>query len=380
MKNEGFTLIELLAVIVVLAIIALIATPMILGVVEKARKGAAESSALGWIDSIEKYIILHDLNASEYPYELKNGTWNAAAANSNLENKSLNEIIFTKGELPKSGTITINNKGKVTDYSLVFGVYIVTPKNGNPSTAVATKISKSEQTGFTGTIYRNDSGKISLGDKVEVSGEKIAYDAVGWCAKNIADNVDLCNSMIEDDYIWDDNESCETELASAIENGEISEGQFSCYEKKKIEYPHVTSDSETGYSPYVTNPSEISTDYYLRHDIVNGVVKYTYVCGIENNTRFCIPIVSYATGEYEEIDGSSYPKIERNGKLFDDGLNIIKELFTDCDYGWTDDGVQRCRGTRVTEIYSNGGRAWAQVQTNSGTCWTNYDGANAQCS
>ncbi|MDD3452803.1 MAG: prepilin-type N-terminal cleavage/methylation domain-containing protein, partial [Bacilli bacterium] len=32
MKKTGFTLIELLAVIVILAIIALIATPMILGV------------------------------------------------------------------------------------------------------------------------------------------------------------------------------------------------------------------------------------------------------------------------------------------------------------------------------------------------------------
>ena len=36
----GFTLIELLAVIVILSIIALIATPMILGVIETAKKGA----------------------------------------------------------------------------------------------------------------------------------------------------------------------------------------------------------------------------------------------------------------------------------------------------------------------------------------------------
>ena len=52
MNKKGFTLIELLAVIVILAIIALIATPTILGVIEKAKKGAAESSALGYIDAI----------------------------------------------------------------------------------------------------------------------------------------------------------------------------------------------------------------------------------------------------------------------------------------------------------------------------------------
>ena len=55
MKNtKGFTLIELLAVIVILAIIALIATPMILGVIDSAKKGAAESSAYGYLESVEK--------------------------------------------------------------------------------------------------------------------------------------------------------------------------------------------------------------------------------------------------------------------------------------------------------------------------------------
>ena len=40
MKNrKGFTLIELLAVIVILAVIALIATPIILNMIENAKKG-----------------------------------------------------------------------------------------------------------------------------------------------------------------------------------------------------------------------------------------------------------------------------------------------------------------------------------------------------
>ena len=44
-SNKGFTLVELLAVIVILAIIALIATPVILGIIEDARKSANERSA-----------------------------------------------------------------------------------------------------------------------------------------------------------------------------------------------------------------------------------------------------------------------------------------------------------------------------------------------
>ena len=54
-KKKGFTLIELLAVIVILAIIALIATPIVLNMIKNARKSAAKSSSLGYIDSIEKY-------------------------------------------------------------------------------------------------------------------------------------------------------------------------------------------------------------------------------------------------------------------------------------------------------------------------------------
>ena len=45
MKNKGFTLIELLAVIVILAIIALIATPIILGIIDDARNSAKQRTA-----------------------------------------------------------------------------------------------------------------------------------------------------------------------------------------------------------------------------------------------------------------------------------------------------------------------------------------------
>ena len=54
MKKKGFTLIELLAVIVILAIIALIATPLVLKYIEKAREEAAIASAYAYIDAYEK--------------------------------------------------------------------------------------------------------------------------------------------------------------------------------------------------------------------------------------------------------------------------------------------------------------------------------------
>ena len=53
MKNKGFTLIELLAVIVILAIIALIATPVILGIIENSRNEAKARSAELAISGVE---------------------------------------------------------------------------------------------------------------------------------------------------------------------------------------------------------------------------------------------------------------------------------------------------------------------------------------
>ena len=51
-KRNGFTLIELLAVIIVLAIIALIAMPIIFNVIENAKIKAMENSAYGLIDAV----------------------------------------------------------------------------------------------------------------------------------------------------------------------------------------------------------------------------------------------------------------------------------------------------------------------------------------
>lgn len=108
--KKGFTLIELLAVIVILAIIALIATPMILGVIENAKKGAVESSANGYIQAIEKQSLTDIINGGA---ELKDGVYDVP-----IENVSI------KGEPPKAGWLVVE-KGEIKDYSFSIDGYIV---------------------------------------------------------------------------------------------------------------------------------------------------------------------------------------------------------------------------------------------------------------
>ncbi len=61
-NNKGFTLIELLAIIVILAIIAVITVPIILNIIETARKGAAKNSVTGYGKAVE-------LAFTEYQYQ-----------------------------------------------------------------------------------------------------------------------------------------------------------------------------------------------------------------------------------------------------------------------------------------------------------------------
>ena len=61
MKNNGFTLIELLAVIVILAIIALIATPIILGIINDAREESNERSVELYAAAVKNAVAAYQL-------------------------------------------------------------------------------------------------------------------------------------------------------------------------------------------------------------------------------------------------------------------------------------------------------------------------------
>ena len=115
MKNKkGFTLIELLAVIVILAIIALIATPIILNMIENAKKGAAKDSAYGYIEAIEYNNSMADLGLNNNYTKIPDGN--------DLDITTLG--VKVKGSKPASGTITIK-KGNVTKAELCINNYKV---------------------------------------------------------------------------------------------------------------------------------------------------------------------------------------------------------------------------------------------------------------
>ncbi len=142
---KGFTLIELLAVIVILAIIALIATPIVLNLIDKARKGAAESSAYAYVNAAEKAAVVTlmdntgvNLGGATCTVQTSTNVLNCASGASSVATLSLD----IKGDLPSSGgTITFDENGSVTNASFTingYGVVVDDKGKATVSTTTAT--------------------------------------------------------------------------------------------------------------------------------------------------------------------------------------------------------------------------------------------------
>ena len=123
--KKGFTLIELLAVIVILAIIALIATPIILNIIEDSKEQSVKSSANLYVDGLSKYIVSKNMER-----EFKPSSCTISNGNISCDGTSLDYTV--DGDKPTSGTISFNN-GIVTGYQLYINGYTVT-KSGNDVT------------------------------------------------------------------------------------------------------------------------------------------------------------------------------------------------------------------------------------------------------
>ena len=134
MKKYGFTLVELLAVVVILAVVALIATPIILNVINDAKKSSVKQSAIGYVDAVEKTILEKKTN-TDIDYDGKY-TIKKDQITKESETASLLPIldliqlnVNVKGELPNKGNLEIK-KSNVISGEFYYNNYLVTLSNG----------------------------------------------------------------------------------------------------------------------------------------------------------------------------------------------------------------------------------------------------------
>ena len=126
MKNnkKGFTLVELLAVIVILAIIALIATPIILNVIDDAKTNAAKNSAYGYIDALEKanaqdMLSSESINVLSGDYTISDGALTHGESAVTVKFKGTKPtsgtLTYAEGKLSSGSTITVDGKTFTSD-------------------------------------------------------------------------------------------------------------------------------------------------------------------------------------------------------------------------------------------------------------------------
>ncbi len=237
---RGFTLIELLAIIVILAIIAVITVPIILNIIEDAKKGSITDSAYGYKNAIKSYsVYLQTVDSTS------NGLKGSYTVD---ELKSLG--LEVTGQEPDSGTILIDNDGisgclKYDEYaSYMYNNEVINTSKGNcPTQKLVTEgdgLYKSEtepgrlvyrgqnpnnriflkEDGTNNTLYRIVSYETDGTIKV-VRDEKLSTN-MAWDTKNIriGDSNTYCSSAA--DYgcnVWG-------KQSNTLYNGESLDNSF----------------------------------------------------------------------------------------------------------------------------------------------------------
>jgi type IV pilus assembly protein PilA len=101
-QKKGFTLIELLAVILILGIIALIAIPTVTNIIKESKRGAFKSSVQNVIGAVEMQCQLEQMRGEKL-------TTSYIFTNGEVDNE-----LNVKGDLPQSGTITVDSDCNAT--------------------------------------------------------------------------------------------------------------------------------------------------------------------------------------------------------------------------------------------------------------------------
>ena len=208
-SKKGFTLIELLAVIVILAIIALIATPIILNMINYAKKSASKDSAYGYIEAIEYENQMSMLDNKKYQ-KINDGEY------SDIE--EITNRIKLKGTKPTSGNITITN-GRITEAELCIDKYIViyNGKEASVKGSCNTKIVpnyKEEILNGADPVIKDDLIPVVINDdgtvtKADLKKEWYKYENKNWAnavilkdTGKIENDNTIKEESIKEYYVW----------------------------------------------------------------------------------------------------------------------------------------------------------------------------------
>jgi len=292
MKKKGFTLIELLATIVILAVIALIATPIILGVINKAEQNAFKNSVYGVYDAIDYYYTINlDQTGLDKEFDF-----------------SKTVPLNYKGEKMVSGKITIDEKGNKIVSFVTNGEYCANGKNNDIKVSddcikldeTASEIDKNKIR----TIATTNSITVILGEGFAVDNESGIKDYEYIIKK---DNKEISKYKTTDEtYTFEGlSHNTEYEITIKVTNKNNKVNEVTVEEKTEIvikptmSYTDMPGTLQNGYlksqkviitytKGSVTNPT-----YYVKTSRAGtSSLAVTKSCGTGTNPGTCSAITS----------------------------------------------------------------------------------------
>jgi prepilin-type N-terminal cleavage/methylation domain-containing protein len=112
--NKGFTLVELLGVIIVIAVVALIASPIALNVMNKSKEKSFALEMENLVKAARHYYSKQQLEiSSNVIFDYQNNGKNSAG-----------ETLSLSGSRPKRGTVTITPTGEIILTNVGNGTYV----------------------------------------------------------------------------------------------------------------------------------------------------------------------------------------------------------------------------------------------------------------
>lgn len=342
--KKGFTLVELLAVIVILTVIAFITIPMILNVIEKVRRASAESSALGYIDAVEKDIVIHvTTDGSTFQdgvYDVNDVTvkvkgskpikgWYQIESNQvNYYSFIINGYIITKGKETSKGTeVEPMPSGEIGSKSLPKGLNRGTEVYVNPETKkiCSQNDSESKTDGcMKWYVYKiNDDGTYQL------ILDHNTTAVVSWNSSGNNKNGmnEVQTALWNDTSTWDDSLNARLITADEIADltGANSENTIQWNSSKSYgtaieiqsswfyldggrnENPTIYESKNNGWQRQYANET-IRSNYAWLFDNTDGCIKYG--CNIDNASTY-----GYWTGTPVFDHTSSAWRVGRHGTL-----------------------------------------------------------------
>ena len=295
--KKGFTLIELLAVIVVLAIIALIASPIIINIIDNAKKKVAIDSAYGYIEAVELQIGLDELE------EEKNYSEKMIIS----DNPFLDSLKI-KGKKPDSGMLTIDENNVIKKADLCIDDFYVLYENGEAvikdgecdfsiEQSLAYKIMEdiNEKNPNLNCSYENGAYSENCyftGDRSKITTNKILYTGFIWNIVNIEPNGDL--RLISEQPLttisWGDSDN--------LDNSYVGRWLRAVFEEKI---------KDTSLYDSIKDITILSEEEYLKYNGTNSYLDTRTSMWLKDTTNGTVRIVSNTGGvmnaNYNEAHG-----------------------------------------------------------------------------